>query len=80
MITKTKVIKKFYLSTKEIEKIYYKLNTMNMSPSEYALSKGVSKTTFLDVLYAVKPLSKRIYQKAFKDLGCLDKVPEGYDD
>ena len=78
MIAKTKVIKKYYLTEKEVEKIYYKLNTMNMSPSEYALSKGVSKTTFLDILYIEKPLTKNIYEKAFKDLNCIDKIPKEY--
>lgn len=78
MLVKTKTIKKYYLTEKEIEKIYYTLNTMDMSPSEYAITKGVSKTTFLDILYMKKPLTKNVYVKAFKDLNCIDKVPKEY--
>ena len=77
---KKSVRTRYYLTPKEVEKVYCKLYSMDMTPSKYADTIGISRGTFLAILYNDSALSKKIYIKAFKDLNCLDKVPEGFDD
>lgn len=68
----------YYLTDEEIEKVYYKLNTMNTTPSAYALSKGFHKAIVTEVLRRKKSLTKYVYQAVFKELDCLDNVPESF--
>lgn len=82
MIAKTVQIKRtrYFLSEDELEKVLCKINEMNLSPSRYAETKGVGRSTFTYVLSGKLPMTKKMYVKAFKDLNCLKNLPKGYDD
>ena len=74
MIARTKVIKRvsYYLTSKEIEKIYSSLNKMNLSPAKFAETKGVNKSSFSRIMTGEYPMTKYMYEKAFKHFECLD--------
>ena len=80
MIAKTTTIKhvSYFLTTKESEKIYSKLNSMNLSPSRYAHLKGVHKSNFCRVLSGILPMTEKMYLKAFKDFNCITDLPEKF--
>ena len=80
MVVKVKTIRriKYYLSPKDIERIYNKLGELNMSLSEYALSRGIAKSSLQQILNGEIPITKSMYTRAFKDFGCIENVPDSY--
>lgn len=80
MVEKTVVTRRtsYYLTTKESEKIYDKLNHIGLAPSRYALMKNVHKSNFCRVLSGSLPMTEKMYLKAFKDLDCITELPEKF--
>jgi energy-coupling factor transporter ATP-binding protein EcfA2 len=77
VVTKTTYIKRtrYFLSSKDTENIYKKLDEQGVTLAEHAVAKGVGKSTFQQVLNGVLPLTKEMYKKAFKDFGCIENIP-----
>jgi plasmid maintenance system antidote protein VapI len=78
MITKKKIKIQYYLSEKEREKAYYALNKLNLSVTAYAKSLGANPATIQQVLNGELPLTRKTYARAFKQLDCIDNLPEEY--
>lgn len=81
MIARTKMIKttKYFLSSKESEKIYDYLGKTQTSVSDFAKSKGVGKSSVQQILNGTLPLTKDMYKKAFSDFDFIE-LPPKYND
>jgi plasmid maintenance system antidote protein VapI len=51
---------------------------MNMSVTAYARSLGTEPSTIQQVLNGEIPLTPKTYARAFKQLNCIDNLPEEY--
>lgn len=71
---------KYYLTNVELENVLYKLNEMDVTPSKYANSIGVDKGSFWRVLKGERPLTKKMYVRAFKELDCIKNLPKEFND
>ena len=78
MIAKRKIKIQWFLSDKEREKAYYELAKMQMSVTAYAKSLKTEPSTIQQVLNGDIPLTPKTYAKAFKQLNCIEKLPEEF--
>jgi hypothetical protein len=78
MIAKKKTTLQYYLSENEREKAYCEINRNYGSVTAYAKTLKTHPSTIQQVLNGDIPLTPKTYAKAFKQLNCVDKLPEEF--
>ena len=81
MIAKKKVTVKtqFFLSEDEREKAYYELAKRKLSVTAYAKLTKNKPSTIQKILNGQIPLTPLTYSRAFKELNCIDELPEKFE-